>query len=139
MLITRYAHNPILTKADVPYPVSTVHNAAVVKFKGQYMMVFRAHKQNGRSILAWPRVPMDLSLALIPNHLWYRNGGPFKDYEEYGVEDPRIVCIDGDYVITYSAYSRYGVRIALAKTGILKRLNGLFNYRSRLSECGYFP
>ena len=51
MLIKRYQHNPILTKDDVPYPVATVHNAAVVKHEGKYIMVFRSHKLNGRSIL----------------------------------------------------------------------------------------
>ena len=28
-VVKRYAGNPILTKASVPYPVETVHNAAV--------------------------------------------------------------------------------------------------------------
>jgi predicted GH43/DUF377 family glycosyl hydrolase len=42
--------------------------------------------------------------------------GVFAEYEEYGVEDPRICEIDGEYLITYSAYSRYGVRIGLART-----------------------
>jgi predicted GH43/DUF377 family glycosyl hydrolase len=51
MLISRYQYNPVLTKDDVPYEVATVHNAAVVKHQGKYMMVFRAHKLNGRSIL----------------------------------------------------------------------------------------
>jgi predicted GH43/DUF377 family glycosyl hydrolase len=37
-------------------------------------------------------------------------------YEEFGVEDPRVTLLEGEYVITYSAYSRNGVRIALAKT-----------------------
>ncbi|GAB1403373.1 hypothetical protein MASR1M74_05510 [Lentimicrobium sp.] len=40
----------------------------------------------------------------------------FAEYEEYGVEDPRITFIDGQYLITYSAYSRHGVRIGLATT-----------------------
>ena len=30
-MIRRYEHNPILTKADVPYPVATVHNPGAVK------------------------------------------------------------------------------------------------------------
>ena len=30
-IVRRYRHNPILTKAEIPYPVETVHNAAVVK------------------------------------------------------------------------------------------------------------
>jgi predicted GH43/DUF377 family glycosyl hydrolase len=40
----------------------------------------------------------------------------FLIYEEFGVEDPRICKIDDSYYITYSAYSKHGVRIALAKT-----------------------
>jgi len=32
------------------------------------------------------------------------------------VEDPRVTRLEGEYIITYSAYSRNGVRIALAKT-----------------------
>ncbi len=51
MLIKRYHNNPILTKDDVPYPVATVHNAGVVKFGDKYIMIFRSHKLNGRSIL----------------------------------------------------------------------------------------
>jgi len=50
-IITRYAKNPILTKADVPYPVATVHNAGVVKYQGQYIMLFRSHLASGRSII----------------------------------------------------------------------------------------
>src|SRR5205823_10583811 len=42
--------------------------------------------------------------------------GPFAAYEEFGVEDPRVTRLEEEYVITYSAYSRNGVRIALAKT-----------------------
>ena len=49
--VTRYEGNPILTKADVPYKVETVHNAGVVKFNGQYIMLFRSHLDTGRSII----------------------------------------------------------------------------------------
>jgi len=41
---------------------------------------------------------------------------PDEAYESYGVEDPRITPLEGAYYITYSAYSRHGVRIGLAKT-----------------------
>ena len=30
-IVRRYDRNPILTKAEIPYPGETVHNAAVVK------------------------------------------------------------------------------------------------------------
>jgi len=32
------------------------------------------------------------------------------------VEDPRVTRLEGEYIITYTAYSRNGERIALAKT-----------------------
>ena len=49
--VTRYEGNPILTKDDIPYPVQTVHNAAVAKFDGRYVMLFRSHLDTGRSII----------------------------------------------------------------------------------------
>ncbi|MFW5835452.1 MAG: glycosidase, partial [bacterium] len=116
-MIKRYHHNPILTKDDVPYPVATVHNAGVVKFNDSYIMIFRSHKLNGRSILGKAEsddgyhFKVDKEPFMVP-----ATEGIFKEYEEYGVEDPRIVYLDGEYLITYSAYSRHGVRIGLAKT-----------------------
>ena len=117
MLIKRYQYNPILTKENVPYPVATVHNAAVVKHEGKYIMVFRSHKLNGRSILGMAVSNDGYSFKvnekpfMIPSTV-----GIFKEYEAYGVEDPRITFVDGEYLITYSAYSKHGVRVGLAKT-----------------------
>ena len=54
-IVRRYSHNPILTKNDIPYPVETVHNAAVVKHKNEYIMLFRSHLRTGRSILGLAR------------------------------------------------------------------------------------
>jgi predicted GH43/DUF377 family glycosyl hydrolase len=42
--------------------------------------------------------------------------GLFAEYEECGVEDLRISPVEGSYLLTYSAYSRHGVRNALART-----------------------
>ena len=50
-MIKRYSGNPILTKKDVPYPVATVHNAGMVKHNDGYIMLFRSHNLNGRSII----------------------------------------------------------------------------------------
>lgn len=41
---------------------------------------------------------------------------PTEPWEEYGIEDPRIVQLDGRYWITYVAVSRHGVGTALAST-----------------------
>jgi predicted GH43/DUF377 family glycosyl hydrolase len=116
-MIKRYEKNPILTKRDVPYPVSTVHNAGVTKYKGKYVMIFRSHVRNGRCILGKAESVDGFHFTVADTPFMIPSQeGIFKDYEEYGVEDPRITFIEGEYIITYSAYSRHGVRIGLAKT-----------------------
>ena len=39
--ITRYERNPVLTGSQVPYASDLVFNAGVIRWKGQYAMVFR--------------------------------------------------------------------------------------------------
>src|SRR4029078_116504 len=56
-IVRRFAHNPILTKQQIPYLVETVHNAAVVKHDGEYIMLFRSHPRTGRSIIGLARSP----------------------------------------------------------------------------------
>lgn len=117
MLVNRYHSNPILTKDDVPYPVATVHNAAVIRHDGKYIMIFRSHKLNGRSILGMAMSEDGYNFEVNEKPFMVpAKEGIFKEYEAYGVEDPRIIFMDGEYLITYSAYSKHGVRVGLAKT-----------------------
>ncbi len=122
-LVKRYEGNPILTKNDVPYPVETVHNAAATRFEGRYILLFRSHLLNGRSIIGIARsddgydFKVDSKPFMVPS-----TEAAFSRFEEYGVEDPRICCIDDAYYITYSAYSRFGVRIGLARTHDFKTI-----------------
>ena len=53
--------------------------------------------------------------ALLPEH----------DYEEYGVEDPRIIQIDGAYYVSYSAISTRGVVTCLSRTHDFQRFEKL--------------
>lgn len=115
--VKRYEENPILTKEDIPYAVETVHNAGVVKFNGKYIMLFRSHLANGRSIIGIADSNDGFDFTARDTPFITPSKDPiFCDYEEFGVEDPRITPLEGSYYITYSAYSRYGVRIGLAKT-----------------------
>lgn len=116
-IVTRYERNPILTRDDVPYPVATVYNAGVVKHNGRYVMLFRSHRYNGRSIIGLAESDDGFSFKVHPEpFLVPATEGVFAEYEEYGVEDLRICPIDDEYLLTYSVYSRHGVRIALART-----------------------
>jgi predicted GH43/DUF377 family glycosyl hydrolase len=116
-LVKRYEGNPILTRDDVPYPVATVHNAGVIKHNDRYIMLFRSHLHNGRSVIGRAESTDGFSFSvhsepfLVPS-----SDGIFAEYEEFGVEDLRIHPVEGAYLLTYSAYSRHGVRVALART-----------------------
>ncbi len=116
-IVRRYDGNPILTPDDIPYPVETVHNAGVTKFDSRYVMLFRAHRANGRCILGLAESEDGFKFTPRPEPFMVpATDGVFAEYEAFGVEDPRITFLDGEYLITYSAYSRHGVRIALART-----------------------
>jgi len=80
-------------------------------------MLFRSHLATGRSIIgiAEGQDGFNFRVRLEPFMVPGKEG-IFRQYEEYGVEDPRITFLEGTYYITYSAYSRHGVRVGLAKT-----------------------
>jgi len=116
-IVQRYDKNPILTKHDIPYQVETVHNAGVTKFEKKYIMIFRSHLRSGRSIIGIAESEDGYNFTVRDTPFMTPSKEPyFKDYEQYGVEDPRITKIANEYFITYSAYSKFGVRIGLAKT-----------------------
>jgi len=123
-VVQRYKGNPILTPNDIPYEVETVHNAGAVKFQGKYLLLFRSHRRNGRSIIGIAESEDGYHFQVRPEpFLVPATEGVFAEYEEYGVEDCRInPMADGSYLLTYSAYSRYGVRIGLARTYDFERV-----------------
>ena len=117
-IVRRYSGNPILTKADVPYPVETVHNAAAVRHRDAHRpAVSLPPAQRPLGDRPGARARTGFASRCGPSRFWCRpRRGSFAEYEEFGVEDPRICAMEGAYWITYSAYSRHGVRIALART-----------------------
>ena len=115
--VRRYKGNPILTKDDIPYAVETVHNAGVTKFDGRYIMLFRSHLDTGRSIIGLAESEDGFNFTPRPEpFITPSKEQVFCEYEQFGVEDPRITPLEGTYYITYNAYSPHGVRVGLAKT-----------------------
>ena len=93
-IVRRYSGNPILTKAAIPYPVETVHNAAVVKHGDEYVMLFRSHLRTGRSIIGLARSHDGFQFTADPEpFLTSAHDSLFADYEEFGVEDPRVTSL----------------------------------------------
>jgi predicted GH43/DUF377 family glycosyl hydrolase len=67
-----------------------------------------------------------IRLAISDDGVNFTDQGVFitgdSEYEEFGVEDPRITFIDGWYYINYSAISRFGVFTMLARTKDFKKV-----------------
>jgi len=131
-IVTRYEHNPILTKDDVPYEVHTVHNAGAVKHEGRYLLLFRSHRRNGRSIIGLAESDDGFRFRVHDQPLLTPAAdGVFAEYEEFGVEDCRVAAVEGSYLLTYSAYSRHGVRIGLARTDDFETIERI----ALISQC----
>ena len=120
-LMHRWEQNPVITLEDVPYRCNSIFNGTPVKIDGEYLLLLRIEGQQGYSFFSLGRSRDGLHFHMEdqPCMLPARDG-PFKIWEEDGIEDPRLTVIDGQYYIMYTALGRYGHRIALAQTDDFK-------------------
>lgn len=116
-ILRRWPRNPIITLEDIPYPCNTVFNGAVAKVGKKYIMLLRVEDRRGHSVVVKAHSEDGYHFVVEKKPcLFPSDKEPFKTYEARGIEDPRIVQVEGTYYVMYTAYSRYGPRIALAKT-----------------------
>jgi predicted GH43/DUF377 family glycosyl hydrolase len=118
-LFTRHAGNPILTADQWPYPVNSVFNAgATLLADGTTLLLCRVEDRRGLSHLCAARSAngvdgwkIDAQPTLFPDADNYPE-------EIWGVEDPRITFVPelGQYVVTYTSFSRGGPGVSLALT-----------------------
>ncbi len=113
----RHPGNPLLEPEDLPFHADGIFNPGVAEVYGGVVLLVRTEDRRGISALRTARsrngvdgwVIADVPL-LEPDLLEY----PF---EEWGCEDARITKVgDREWVIAYTAYSRYGPAVALATT-----------------------
>ncbi|MFC2140364.1 glycoside hydrolase family 130 protein [Candidatus Auribacterota bacterium] len=116
-ILHRWKRNPLITLEDIPYRCNTVFNAAAAKFNNEYLLLLRVESLQGYSVLvmAYSKDGYHFSVE-NKSCMFPATEEPFKTYEAQGVEDPRIIFLEDTYYIMYTAYSKYGVRIGLAKT-----------------------
>jgi len=116
-VLSRFKDNPIITLHDIPFRCNTVFNGAVIKKGDEYFHLLRVEAQQGYSVFALARSKDGLHFTVEDKPVMTPvRSGPFAKYETRGIEDPRITTIDGVYYVMYTAYSKYGTRIALAET-----------------------
>jgi predicted GH43/DUF377 family glycosyl hydrolase len=116
-IVERFVGNPIITNKDIPAPCNTVFNAAATVYKNEYILLVRVEGVEGKSTLWIARSKNGKNFEMDKKPALFRsNKEPFRTYEKRGLEDPRIIKVDGIYYIIYTAYSHYSPRLALAKT-----------------------
>ena len=117
---------PILRSCDLPYDSSLVFNAGVIRYRGEYVMVFRndygvtkegyenenrrftgtsvgiARSKNG--IDGWVADPVPL----------IDSNDPHKDPELRRLYDPRIIEIEGKLYLCLAMDTRHGIRGCIA-------------------------
>ena len=119
VLFHRHSSNPILSRADWPYPINTVFNPGVARLAdGTTLLLCRVEDLRGHSHLCAARSrngvddwQIDPEPTLLPDPAQYPE-------EVFGVEDPRITYVPEHevYYVAYTAFSRYGTGVSLART-----------------------
>ena len=114
----RADQNPILTRADMPFPAVAVLNPGAVDHDGHVVLLVRVEDPEGFSSIYVARSHNGVDGWDIQPEPLLEHGLPRWRYEAWGCEDARIVYIedDGCWYITYVAYSEFGPVVALAKT-----------------------
>jgi len=117
-VIHRWENNPVITPEDIPFPCNTVFNAAAAKTDaGEYILLLRVEDLQGKSVFALACSEDGLHFTVADEPIMTpATEGEFAIYERKGIEDPRISRLDGEYYVIYTAASRYGPRLALART-----------------------
>jgi beta-1,2-mannobiose phosphorylase / 1,2-beta-oligomannan phosphorylase len=106
VLLQRYKKNPILVPNEANWWESkAVFNCAILHYENKFHMLYRAIGEYERYIsrIGYASSTDGCSFARS-NHIALE---PMQDYEQYGIEDPRMVEIDNQVYITYVILSAY--------------------------------
>ncbi|MDG2431398.1 pesticidal protein Cry7Aa [Flavobacterium sp.] len=131
----------ILSPTDKPFEKNGVLNPGIFQEGEQVHIFYRAVEDGNFSTIGYAK-------SNGPSDIIERLDRPFItrefDYEKHGVEDPRIVKIDGIYYMTYTAYDGINAMGALAvskdlkhfeKKGIITPPINYKEYKYHLEHC----
>jgi predicted GH43/DUF377 family glycosyl hydrolase len=113
----RVSDQPLLAPRGTGFEAAGVFNPAVIQHDDDVVMIYRAQDRSGTSRLGYAvsrdglHFTRDSEPVLSPEAPYEKNGG---------VEDPRLVQIDGVYYLTYTGYNRVDAQLCLAKSNDLK-------------------
>ena len=118
---------PVIAAADLPYPSSLVFNAGVIKYRGEYVMVFRNDYGTDRDAYENRNVRFagtSVGIARSKNGVdgWrfdpvplIDSNDPDKDPEIRRFYDPRIIQIGDRLLLCLAMDTRHGIRGAIGE------------------------
>ena len=117
-LFQRFSDNPILTTENWPYPANSVFNCGATVYNGETILLTRVEDLRGHSHLTVARSKDGISNWRIDPQPTFLPAPENYPEELWGIEDPRITFVEElqEYYIAYTAYSRGGPLVSLAKT-----------------------
>jgi beta-1,4-mannooligosaccharide/beta-1,4-mannosyl-N-acetylglucosamine phosphorylase len=113
-VVHRYEGNPILSAGDMPFPSDLVYNAAVVKFGGRYVMMFRNLHYEER----FTRRTHFMGLAYSDDGLTWEVDSDFR-FQPEGTAfpaDARMTVIEGRVYVCFADITPHGIRGTIAVT-----------------------
>ncbi len=120
----RCPSNPILTVEDLPLRAEAVLNPGATEQDGRVVLLLRVEDMTGRSGIYTARSDDGISNWEVDPDPLLPYGCPDCRYEQWGCEDARVVWLADEkrWYITYTAYSRTGAAVGLARTSDLKTI-----------------
>lgn len=108
----------LLRPTKLEFENEGVLNPACIRVGNNVHMFYRAVKKGNYSSIGYCKLEGPLKVVeRAKNPVLLQE----VSYEKHGLEDPRIVCIDGTYYLTYVAYDGKNVRIAYATSKDFKK------------------
>ncbi len=109
--IRRVTQDPILSPQGQDWESAGTFNPAVVMHDGKFVMLYRAQDKAGTSRLGYAESSDGIHFTRRAQPVL----SPEASYEkDGGVEDPRLVEIDGTYYLTYTGYNKKDAQLCLA-------------------------
>jgi predicted GH43/DUF377 family glycosyl hydrolase len=123
-MVTVKKEGVLLQKTENGFENEGVLNPAVIQGKDCIHLYYRAVAKGNYSSIGYVRLDSPFHIeARLDTPLLF----PQAEYESHGIEDPRIVQIDKQYYLTYTAYDGVNAlgALALSDDGIHFRKHGL--------------
>ncbi len=116
-LFVRRGDKPLITPDDLPFEANAVLNPGVAEADGNVTLLLQIEDTQGVSHIHVARSPNGVDGWRVDDRPLLEADLPEYPFEEWGCEDPRVTQIGPrQWIIAYTAYSRYGPAVALATT-----------------------